>query len=407
MNEENTKTNETEENVVGYEEVEKNKKINLKSLLKKNLKWIILILIIILIVVGIAVYFNVFYRKTLNISKYVYVEYDGFNEYGTVEAYLDTEGLEDEFETSKQYEKFLEYYELIIEPDDNLTNGDTITVSITLSNDNWLDNNKLKLDSEYITFTVEGLEDATKVDVFETLEIEVTGYSPEIRVQVNNNSSDEFIKTVSYSLSESYGLSNGDLITITANYSSLDAKEQKIVVIEDEMSYTITNQGYYIETFGETTFSEAAIETLKQDLSDIVDTYVNGSYFNNVPIDYIFDEVTDTDNLAPNTPELQNLYILTKKENNNSLKYDYYNMIYGLFKVTFTDSSNGSTYDWYFGAYVTDVAVTVDGEIANYEDLSFARYDDGTVTGDGSSLDELYTGAIDSKKEYFVIETIL
>ena len=368
---------------------------------KKYMKYIIPITIIVVIVLAIVIYFKVFYRTSIDITKYIEIEYSGFNGYATAEATVNTSEMEELFENERLYYNFLNYYDIEIENNENLSNGDTVVVNIKITNEDWLKENKLKLGKDSVSFEVEGLEEGTVVDVFADLEIEVSGYSPEISISVNNNNVDDFIRTVTYSLSQSSDLSNGDVVTITAQYSEDTAFENKAIVAEDTMEYTIENQGYYVSSVDD--LGEEALSTIKQELSDVIDVYINDYVTNGVsPVydlsrSYGLTDLESADDAEVTEPELVNMYLLTPKENNHSSCYNY---IYAIYKMTFTDTGNNSSVTWYFAGYVKEVAV-LDGEIANYSDLSFER-----ESNKNEDVDDLYTNCIDSMKTGYIIETI-
>ena len=368
---------------------------------KKYMKYIIPIAIIVVIVLAIVIYFKVFYRTSIDVTKYIEIEYSGFNGYATAEATVNTSEMEELFENERLYYNFLNYYNIEIENNENLSNGDTVVVNIKITNEDWLKENKLKLGKDSVSFEVEGLEEGTVVDVFADLEIEVSGYSPEISISVNNNNADDFIRTVTYSLSQSSDLSNGDVVTITAQYSEDTAFENKAIVAEDTMEYTIENQGYYVSSVDD--LGEEALSTIKQELSDVIDVYINDYVTNGVsPVydlsrSYGLTDLESADDAEVTEPELVNMYLLTPKENNHSSCYNY---IYAIYKMTFTDTGNNSSVTWYFAGYVKEVAV-LDGEIANYSDLSFER-----ESNKNEDVDDLYTNCIDSMKTGYIIETI-
>lgn len=167
------------------------------------------------------------------------------------------------------------------------------------------------------------------------------------------------------------------------------------------MEYTIENQGYYVSSVDD--LGEEALSTIKQELSDVIDVYINDYVTNGVsPVydlsrSYGLTDLESADDAEVTEPELVNMYLLTPKENNHSSCYNY---IYAIYKMTFTDTGNNSSVTWYFAGYVKEVAV-LDGEIANYSDLSFER-----ESNKNEDVDDLYTNCIDSMKTGYIIETI-
>lgn len=380
----------------------KNEKKDTKPTKKKgSVKVAIIIILAVCLLVGIitAVYFLFFSAKTIDLAKYIKAEYDGYDGYATATVELDS-AIKDEFDDSSLYKKFKKKVELEITSDNyDLKNGDTIKVKVDIPN-SWLENNRLKIKDKTISLEVSGIPEADVVDVFEDLEITVDGVSPNLSVSVNNNNPDEFIRTVYYSLSNSYGIENGDTITITANYSEYDAQEMGVIVAEDTMEYTVENQPYYANKKDDIT--ETVITSLGEDMVEEVKDNINSGksrvYYKNSetydPTSYY------SDDLVAGEPVLVNVYLLSSKDPDSYYYYDNY--VYGIYKVTYTSQETGATFDWYFTSYTTDVAVTADGEL--YED-DYTRYFYSNYS-EGDSAENLYEEYIDSQKSNYIIETV-
>lgn len=368
---------------------------------KGTAKIAILIILAVCVLVGIitAVYFLFFSATTIDLEKYIKAEYEGYDGYATATVELDS-AIKDEFKDSSVYKKFKKKIELEITSDNyDLKNGDTIKVKVDISN-SWLENNRLKIKDKTISLKVSGVPEADTVDVFEDLEITVSGVSPNLSVSVNNNNPDEFIRTVYYTLSESYGLENGDTVTITANYSEYDTQEMGVIVAEDTMEYTIEDQPYYANKKDDitenviTSLSEGMVEEVKDNVNSGKGRVYNRNSETYNPTSYY------SDDLVAGEPVLVNLYLLSSKDPDSYYYYDNY--VYGVYKVTYTSQETGATFDWYFTSYTTDVAVTADGEL--YED-DYTRYFYSNYS-EGDSAESLYEEYIDSQKSNYIIETV-
>lgn len=368
---------------------------------KKSFKLALIIILSVCIFVGIiiAIYFLFFSIETIDLEKYIKAEFEGYDGYGTASVKLDS-SLKDEFKDSSVYKKFKKKAELEITSDNyDLKNGDTIKVKIDISN-SWLEKNRLKIKDKTINIKVSDLPEADTIDVFEDLEITVDGVSPNLSVSVNNNNPDEFIRTIYYYLSDSYGLENGDTITITASYSEYDAQEMGVIVAEDTMEYTIEDQPYYANKKDDitenviTALSEDMIEEVKDNIDSAKSSVYNKNSETYNPTSYY------SDDLIASEPELVNIYLLSSK--NPDSYYYYENCIYNIYKVTYTSQETNATFDWYFASYTTDVAVTADGKL--YED-DYGYYFYSNYS-DGDTIENLYDEYIDSQKSDYIIETI-
>ena len=368
---------------------------------KGTAKLAIIIILAICLIVGIAtaVYFLFFSAKTIDMEKYIKVTYDGYDGYATATVELD-KAIKDEFEDSSTFKSFKKKVELEITSDNyDLKNGDTLKVKVDISK-SWLEKNKLELKDKTINIKIEGIPEADTVDVFEDLEITVDGVSPNLSVSVNNNNPDEFIRTVYYTLSESYGVENGDTITITANYSEYDAQEMGVIVAKDTMEYEVKDQPYYASSKDDMT--DSIIATLNEDM---IEEVKDNSYSGKSRIYYHYSDTYNptayyTDDLIAGEPTLVNLYLLTSKDQDSY--YYYENYVYGVYKITYTSQETGATFDWYFTAYTTDVPVTADGEIFEdeYDEYFYVNY------SEGESAESIYEEYIDSLKSDYIIETV-
>ncbi len=381
-----------EENKIPNENVQENTKK------KKSGFKIAIIIILIAIIIGAvisAIYFLVFAPKTIDLSEYINVEYSGFNGYATAEVELDEKALGKYIDDSKLAKKFNSKLEFEIKDNENLSNGNDLEIETDISS-SWLKDNKLKLKNKNVKIEIKGLEEADVVDLFKDIEIEIEGVSPDLNISVNNNNSDKFIRTVTYSLSKSYGLANDEKITITANYNKNDAMEAGLVVAEDTMEYTIKDQPFYASSKDD--LKDEALNTIKSDLLENVKNEIedNGKYI----ITSNYDDVSYSETFTNSEPELVNMYILTPKKSDS-----YYlssNIVYGIYKVIYT-SSTGANYEWYYVAKIEDVAIDKNGAFKDTDSYvtCSSRWDEGKTS------EAAYNDLIDSQKSNYVIETII
>lgn len=382
---------------------------------KKGIMIAVLIIIIIAVIAAIIVYFTVFHRKTIDLADYINVKYytdnsssyyyddtdtPAYNGYTTAQVSLDEDKLKDLLDSKRKAEKFIEKATLTVENDNNgnLSNGDTLEIKIDISN-NYLKDEKLKLKDDTITVTVDGLEDADVLDLFgeDDFEVDVTGVSPNLSISVNNNSSDKFIKdNVTYSVDKSSGVANGDTVTITAYYDKSAALDEGIIIADDTYDYTVEGMPEYIDSVDE--LNDTELETLRAGFLENVKEAITdeGVYI----ISRNYDGVEYGAEYTTSEPELMATYLLTKKGTSSSWNAD--NRVSAIYKVVYTITSTGATYEWYYVASTTDVAVQ-DGNLYDADDLSY------NVSGswdDGKTQDEAYNDLIDSYKSNYVIETV-
>lgn len=382
---------------------------------KKGIMIAVLIIIIIAVIAAIIVYFTVFHRKTIDLADYIDVKYytdnsssyyyddtdtPAYNGYTTAQVSLDEDKLKDLLDSKRKAEKFIEKATLTVENDNNgnLSNGDTLEIKIDISN-NYLKDEKLKLKDDTITVTVDGLEEADVLDLFgeDDFEVDVTGVSPDLSISVNNNSTNKFIKdNVTYSVDKYSGVANGDTVTITAYYDKSAALDEGIIIADDTYDYTVEGMPEYVDSVDE--LNDTELETLRAGFLENVKEAITdeGVYI----ISRNYDGVEYGAEYTTSEPELMATYLLTKKGTSSSWNAD--NRVSAIYKVVYTITSTGATYEWYYVASTTDVAVQ-DGNLYDAEDISYS------VSGswdDGKTQDEAYNDLIDSYKSNYVIETV-
>lgn len=382
---------------------------------KKIIKIAVIAVILVAIIVAVIVYFAVFHKKTIDLADFVEVTYytetsnsyyydesdnPSYNGYSTASVSIDVDKLKDFLDSRRAAERFAEKTTLTIENENNgnLSNGETLNVKVEISS-NYLDDEKLKLKSETLSFPIEGLEEADVLDLFgeEDFEVEVTGISPDLRVSVNNNSSNEFIKeNVSYSVDEYSGIANGDTVTITAYYDETAALDEGIVIAQDTYEYTVDGMPEYVDSTEDLT--DAALEAIRTEFVANVNEEID--YQDIYVLTYNYDDVDTSAGYTNTEPELVATYLLTRKGSTSSWNPE--NRVCAIYKVIYTATATGTNYEWYYVASTSDVAVQ-DGNLYNGDEL---YYDTSGRWDEGKTQEEAYDALIDTYKGNYVIETV-
>lgn len=91
-------------------------------------------------------------------------------------------------------------------------------------------------------YTATNVPVPVELDVFADLEITYTGCEPYAKVTVTSKSTNEFIQEyVSYYVTNGKNLSEGDVFTVTASFSSYTAENHGYIINETSKEYTATN----------------------------------------------------------------------------------------------------------------------------------------------------------------------
>ena len=279
-----------------------------------------------------------------------------------------------------------------VTPSEGISNGDEITVSVDVNN-SLVKEYKLELTGGTAAFTADGLTPVEEVDPFADITITYEGIAPRGRAVINISGAD---KTLAYTPDKESGLSNGDVITLTAAPKSnmtMEEYTQKYgkVLTAAEQTYTVEGMTSYVSSL-----DEIPQETLDK---------MNQTYLDAYPA-HIADLGSVTD------MELLGNYILTAKGDASP-----YNQIYFVYKVTadFTaEDADVGVQEYYWCAYYKDVTLMPDGTVsADYEDLRMGSHTYDMLIVDAfyvegcKDLDTLYRyNVTENSEEYDCVSTV-
>lgn len=188
---------------------------------------------------------------------YVYISVSGLDGKGQASVKFDRQSFYDKLDKDLFDGKALEeelaaleivYYNLVkinVEGDkENLSNGDTLTVTLSADNEK-LKSYRMNFTDKPYVYTVSGLEEAVEVDVFEGVSIEYTGTAPfaDAKALCDGPYKDD----VHYTLDKTSNIQNGDVITVTASASGKRFKEENLVPIVLEKQFTAEGLDRYAD----------------------------------------------------------------------------------------------------------------------------------------------------------------
>ncbi|MCC8167994.1 MAG: zinc ribbon domain-containing protein [Clostridiales bacterium] len=251
---------------MGYQSAPKQKK-------PLNTKLIALIaaaalVVIIVAVVGVTLISN--RKQVISLEDYITVTSSGYDGYGKVSVDFDystyssdllsksklkiSSSSSDSYDLSSYLsEDYTKYYTVYYATDysadktSGLSNGDTVTITFTYDEET-AKSIGIKYKSESMEYEVSDLEAVTEIDPFADITVNFTGTSPNAYAEVVNNSSDERVQDLYFSLDISSGIAIGDTVTVSI--------------------YTYDDDDYYAEYYGYT-----FTQTSKQFVCENVDYY--------------------------------------------------------------------------------------------------------------------------------------
>jgi len=200
----------------------------------------------------------------LDPTNVISVHYSGYNGMASAEVVIDQEKLTGELNAA--YDKYhksiwplikklkIEDYQALskdftssLDKTSEISNGDEIKITLDYDKD-LADKLKVSLKYTEIPLTVADVSEGTVLsqeDIFKDVSIQVEGVSPRLLINLVNNSEDEFLQNVTYTIKdEKEFYRNGETVTVQAVYDS----EQAVLARYDlpagtpEKQYTISNE---------------------------------------------------------------------------------------------------------------------------------------------------------------------
>ena len=222
------------------------KKVKLSLILKLAIPLAILALLLVL-------KFTAFSPKEFSLARYTIVGLEGFDTKATATVSVDEMGLykalagsESTEEEWKKYETFVKSVTCTLDKNDNLSNGDVLKVTVSydesLAQALGIDVNITERE-----YKVSGLRTGKELDLFTDVKIITGGISPFIYVTCLNESEDEYLSTLEYSIDKTYGLAIGDEITISCKIDEEHADSLGYFYEETEKKYVISTADKYID----------------------------------------------------------------------------------------------------------------------------------------------------------------
>ncbi|MBQ8912576.1 MAG: hypothetical protein IJ054_00840 [Lachnospiraceae bacterium] len=320
-----------------------------------NKKALIIALAAIAAIVGIFIFVKT-RKTTIDLNKYVKVEFSGYDGKGKAYVSFDKEKFlkdySDKIERTSKYKNVIKqdwgglYKEVLREstPAEDfldecvngnldvsyeLSNGDVVVYTWDVDTQKALDyfNCKVKIDSK--TFTVAGLEAVKTFNPFDYVDVTFTGTAPDSSVKIEKKSTSDEMQYISFSADKESGVSNGDTVTVTADYAYCDEDDfiEKFgsVISENEREYTVEGLSHYVVDVNE--IPADMIEKMTNQGADALRSQVANSWKN--PEDLL-------------GAESIGYYFLYPKQGMKTYDKNY---IYIIYKVTAEVSSSESDED--------------------------------------------------------------
>ena len=238
--------------------------------------------VILLLIAGL-IYFNAFFSyATIDLKECVTVQSSGYHSSGSVTVTLNKDKIQKTLDnaysryqvvpihfaqhTKEEYESLNNSITCVANQTEGLHNGDEITLSFGYDEELA---SKLKVDciAKDQVVTIADLPEATvmtKEELFDTVEVKITGASPEIGVEIVKKSNDAFLNSVLFSVEPSkMWYEEGDELTIRASWDEAAAVKANIKI---DAAQEECVQNYKVEGFDQylTSADQLTEEMMKQ-----------------------------------------------------------------------------------------------------------------------------------------------
>ncbi len=227
---------------------------------------------IVLLAVALVIILGRGRKDAFSLTDYVSVDIRGVDGNGRVDVVADKEGLSEYFVNDKttdieKYRQFVESVSYSADVTEGLSNGDKVRVTVQYDEElaEELDIRTGALERD---FKVTGLKNGTLLDAFRELQIITSGVSPYITVTYNNQSENEYLKTLEYEFNRTSGIELGDKITVTCKADEDYAASMGYYFDTLVMEYTIDRADMYIEK--QEDINKSVLSTIVEDAKKII-----------------------------------------------------------------------------------------------------------------------------------------
>ena len=339
-------------------------------------------------------------KKEINVTDGLAVEFNGVDGYGTArvadeffweEEALEAAGLEDGEETENSLrgvyliETAVEYE---VSPDEGLSNGDEVTVTVKLDNES-VGDYKIRFAGKEKKFTVEGLKEVEEIDLFEGVELEYQGFAPYVKASVNSQKANKDVY-VDYTIDKSDNLDTGDTIVMTAEYDEEDLLQKGYMAEGNTKEFVVPECDRYI-----TKIADVPDEMVGKINKQFEDTYRA----------YVASKWVEPESLQGIEPI--GSYLLTPKEGGSGNAY------YGVYRIN-VDVQDGPSVIYSYIRY-KDIIILKDGtcslNLSDYDTPSGGMFSEETFTAGGryyrgyKDLDSLFNYCVTRNLEKYEYES--
>lgn len=342
-------------------------------------------------------------EKSVDLMQFAAVNFSGIDSKGNAEVKVDwsdfetqlSEVLGDSLSDSGKIMRLEDTIKYEVDVKENLTNGDKVKLSVTWDKDA-AKKSGFSFTGKEIEIDTSGLAKATIVDLFKDVVIDYEGASPRATANIRNTSSDEFLKSVTYSIGR-YTVANGDVLTLTANYNKKQAEEKGYLIESDKKEYTVAGIDEYVSKYSQ--IDKATLDEMDEQAKTVIKAGMTNEMIATMYLHKRATSFVKISELKFDDIKLVDNYFFTLK---NGVEKSYSNSdsyIYMLYELSFSDNITPDGSVAYMAVFYNNIILRNDGVLeVNVTNAEINEY--------STDFDDIYRDVVTANKVKYDCEEI-
>ncbi len=216
-------------------------------------------------------------KTVIDLTDYVSVDFSGYNGDGSASVTIDANAMLPLIEDQNSPETIAGNFTVAeIKNNGKLSNGDKINVTVKFS-EKLMENAKISVQNPTHSFTVSGLKEKEKLDVFAGVEFTSSGTSPECTASVKYNGGSPYGKLELQTengeiLKDNFDkryFKNNEKVTLRISETALEQLRAEYIIEETSRDYIVKTDSSYILTAADLT------DEHRKSLDKIAEDFVN------------------------------------------------------------------------------------------------------------------------------------
>lgn len=356
---------------------------------------------VVIAVIGIIaaiVVFAFIQSQKFDVWDYITITYEGANGYARPVFSLDKDrlykqlmGKSDDADKSYNVKMLIESIDITSDATD-LSNSDKYKVDLEFD-EKYEDAVGVSMGKGYKKIKAANIQKGTSIELYENVDVQFKGVSPEAVVNINNNWEDEYLSGLTFTVDKKDNISYGDVVVVTCDQSYEEIARHGYLVSDTEASYEADKLPGYVENVSQ--IDRSVLNNVKGEVLETIASQTQDATFH-----MLYKATSDTaylrhlNNENCSDPKVTDVYFLTRNKDTGEAN----NYIYIMASALISDSEDEKTV--YFAFSYSNNYVNVDGTFDMNHDNEEKRYVCST------DKDKLYADTVGSKADSYTVTTV-